>query len=180
MSYDFTLRRQVGAIAFQFGRFFGRRFGKLFAKLKKSAKTAAADPISEADEAYLRWEQSRSKEELQVLLDINPPANPINIGSIQIDFEAPCDILRLYLQRYLRDALNETIGDAFCIEKVDATGKVQMLFRKKEFQEYTKTFVDFKMNMKTMEGIHTVRLVKEPGSPPLIKIPEYIPPAVDE
>ena len=99
-----------------------------------------------------------------------------NLGEFEMDTNAPCDVMREYVQRSFREKLNPIVGDSFLFFAVLASnGKETVLERKKEVASYSHIWAPFIMDPKTMIGAATVTLVREPGArvktiPPFVEL----------
>ena len=80
-----------------------------------------------------------------------------SIGIVEIDLNAPVDVMRLYMHRYYRAVLNEAVGDAFLFlipleEGAEETGEANLLKREAESINYSSIVATFQMDARTMEG----------------------------
>ena len=125
---------------------------------------------------YQRWNKSLNKYDMRVMYDVDGVSDPIILGTVLIDLDAPCDVLRECVERAFRDKLNETVGDSFQFAIQENNKSLSRTLEKKTL---TKTYAPFKMNNRTMEGAYTITLVKEKGKKKVF-IPEFPPDAADD
>ncbi len=104
--------------------------------------------------------------------DKNLPASYLK-PEIQIDLQAPMDVVREVVQRNFRETLNKTCGDSFLFYVSMPNGKDKILTRNKESGTYSKDYAPFMMNQKTLIGAPTFTLIPEPNTKPKL-IPEFV------
>ena len=110
--------------------------------------------------AFRTWEESKNKEKVQVVLQMLSSGfrpEQVPVGGLEIDLNAPADVLRIYMHRYFRQVLNETVGDGFLFlipveEGAEETGEALMLKRELEPTNYSRVVSPFVMDARTMEG----------------------------
>ena len=92
---------------------------------------------------YQRWEQSVQKETIYAFLELDDGSNPRLLGSFEMDPDAPCDVMREYMERKLRDALNDCVGEDFCFF-LQGPGGGTVLARKLEVRSWGKLYAPLK------------------------------------
>ena len=161
-TYDFSLRRRMAKNTTR-----SLKAGyELLQRLKRVFERAAGDPAAAAL-SYEVWEQSKKKVEVEVYYE-RPPAHKggdpqqEQLGVLHMDLEAPVPVMREYVQRTCRDRLNELAGDSFLFLKQLDDGSDFILPRDAEIRTFSKDFVPFKMDNKTMLAAFKLVLVPEP------------------
>lgn len=97
------------------------------------------------------------------------------LGGFLMDPKAPVDIMREYTRRYFFKQLNDSVGESFSFMMIKK-GKKEILTRKKELRVYSKDYLVFKMDHKTMEGALTAVIIPEKGKERVIIPNLEIPP----
>ena len=161
-TYDFSLRRRLAKTTTR-----SLKAGyELLQRLKRVFERAAGDPAAAAL-SYEVWEQSKKKVEVEVFYETpaaRKGADPEQekLGLLHMDLEAPVPVMREYVQRSCRHRLNELAGDSFQFLKQLDDGSDFILPREAEVRTFSKDFVPFKMDNKTMLAAFKLVLVPEP------------------
>ena len=138
---------------------------------KKYMKRFSGDAVEES--AYKQWEKSKSKSKVNIEWDRRDGSEVLNIGTIEMDLQASCVVMREYIQRNFRDWLNgKEIGNSFqfFIMKED---KEEVLGIADETITYAKDFTLFRIDNETMQGANTATLVPEAEVETWVEIPEF-------
>jgi hypothetical protein len=112
---------------------------------------------------YRRWEMSTDKVEIVAYLESGLEGR-VRIGTFHMDLDAPCDVLRSYLERNFREELNEECGHAFSLFVRDSKGVEQLLTKDEEELKWSRDFAPEQPDEDNPgEKIPTVTLVKNEG-----------------
>jgi len=163
MSYDFTIRRQIGGVVYsvmKVGIKYAIKMGKLFA-LK-----SGAIGLSE----WETWHESSNKVDCVCYFEQAGKDDPLLLGNFKMDLDAPANIMRSYIRVNFREILNESIGDAFEFYLPGENG-IQQLARTAEPMTYSKDYAPFTLD-KNMDGKFIVSIIIEKDYRSAILIPE--------
>ncbi|CAE7640244.1 unnamed protein product, partial [Symbiodinium microadriaticum] len=111
---------------------------------------------------YRRWEMSNDKVEIAVFLE-SGLEDRTRLGTLFMDLDAPCDVLRVYIERNFRDELNEECGRAFRLFVRNDQGEEQLLQLEEEELKWSKDFALAATNAQTGVDMPTVTIVKNEG-----------------
>lgn len=111
---------------------------------------------------YRRWEMSPDKVMIAVILEFGLE-DRTRLGTIEMDLDAPCDILRTYIERNFREELNEECGRAFSFFVRTGEGFEQLLSAEEEELKWSRDFALPKVDEETGEEMPTVTIVKNEG-----------------
>lgn len=162
MSYDFTLRRQIGGVVYgimKVGMKYAMKMGRLF------AIRSGAIGLSE----WEIWHDSNNKVDCECMYE-QIGVDPTLLGKFKMDLDAPANIMRSYVRVNFREILNETIGDAFEFYLPEEGGDKQ-LARTAEPMTYSKDYAPFTLD-KNMDGKFIIRIIREKDYRSAIVIPE--------
>jgi hypothetical protein len=165
MSYDFTLRRQVGGVMygmFRVGMKYALKMGRLL------AARSGAITVSE----WEIWHNSTNKMDCECKYE-QFGVEPILLGKFKMDLDAPANVMRSYIRLNFREILNESIGDAFefYLPGNAGEGGDKQLARTAEPMTYSKDYAPFTLD-KNMDGKYIVSIIKEKEYRHPILIPE--------
>lgn len=116
------------------------------------------------------WDASGDKTEINCVLESDTGART-EIGAFQMDLDAPCSVMRLYLRHFLRDALNEVTGDSFLFFGVIDDSET-ILDRESEESTESRLYVDLKIEDFTERRLYTVSITRDKATE-LMHIPEF-------
>lgn len=106
---------------------------------------------------------SQDKVEIVVYLE-SGLENRMRLGTFMMDLDAPCDVMRSYIERNFRDELNEECGHAFSMFVRDDKGFEQLLNKDEEELKWAKDFAPMAPDEKSDGAmLPTVTLVKNEG-----------------
>lgn len=164
MSYDFTLRRQVGGVVygmFRVGMKAAIKMGRLL------AARSGAITVSE----WELWHSSNNKVDCECRYE-QFGVEPTILGKFKMDLDAPANVMRSYVRVNFREILNESIGDAFEFYLPGNSGEGdKQLARTAEPMTYSKDYAPFTLD-KNMDGKYIVSIIKEKEYRQPIGIPE--------
>lgn len=117
----------------------GRAFRTLL-----SATQAHAEHIRSIQKMspYNRWELSIQKETIKCFLELDDGTDPKLLGQFDMDPDAPCIVMREYIERRFREPLNKTTGEDFNFFLPGAGGG-QILQRNQEGRAWSKDYAKF-------------------------------------
>ena len=92
---------------------------------------------------HQRWELSTSKASVDCVLDLDDGTRPRLIGAFAMDIDAPCDVMREYIERSFREPLNELVGEDFLFF-MPGPGGGDLLPRKLEARSWAKDYAELK------------------------------------
>eukprot|EP01041_Mallomonas_annulata_P002271 gene2271-4420_t len=122
---------------------------------------------------YKRWEKSISKADIDCMLELDDGTTAKLIGTFKMDLDAPCDVMREYIERHFRDILNQSVGEDFCFYLPGAGGG-ELLARKMEPRAWSKDYAELKETYITrqagidthMDDFNRFELIEEGPQPP--------------
>ena len=160
-NHGYTLRLISKAL-----RFLGRLViagAKAFAQsIREMMKNVQTDPFD-------IWDSSGDKDKITVHLE-DEFDDRIRLGEISIDIDAPLSVMRLYLQRYMREDLNEKCGDSFLF-LADIEGAESILHREEEEKTDTRIYVNRSEDESGKVSL-SIRIMRD-RSAELVLIPEF-------
>lgn len=107
---------------------------------------------------YRRWDMSDQKQSIRIKLEYGID-EVIYLGDIMFDEDAPCDVVRDYIQRSFREKLNEICGDAFLFLGRDEDGELETLDRTREPTNWIIRYIIKEFDKETSKDIKVVVIV---------------------
>lgn len=107
---------------------------------------------------YRRWDMSDQKQSIRIKLEYGID-EVIYLGDVMFDEDAPCDVVRDYIQRSFREKLNEICGDAFLFFGRDEDGELEKLDRTREPTNWIIRYIIKEFDKETSKDIKVVVIV---------------------
>jgi hypothetical protein len=114
MSFDFSVRRQLGRVAMTLWKLVSTTLRMCYSTYKTLTSHVKETPFE-------FWNRSLQKEAVLCFLALSTE-NVVKLGEIRVDLNAPLEIVREYYCRNFRVVLNETVGESFLFLKSDPEG----------------------------------------------------------
>jgi hypothetical protein len=160
-NHGYTIRLIMKALGF---------LGRLAISGAKSVAQSISDMMKNVQtDPFDIWDSSGDKDEIIVYLE-DEFDDRMELGEISIDQDAPLSVMRLYLQRYMRDDLNEKCGDSFLF-LADIEGAESILHREDEEKTDTRKYVNRSEDEKERVTF-SIRVMRD-RSAELVLIPEF-------
>lgn len=117
------------------------------------------------------WDTSGDKDEVVCFIEADSGARE-EIGSFSMDLDAPCSIMRTYLQKKFREELNDITGDSFLFFGVIDDSET-ILERDAEESTESRVYVELKIDADSEHRTHTVLIMRDKAAE-IVHIPEFV------
>lgn len=117
------------------------------------------------------WDASGEKSVITVLLD-SDYGEPSVIGSFEMDVDAPCSVMRIYLHKRFRDKLNQETGDSFLFFNI-IEGNETILDREDEENKESQEMIKLKIDDITEEQTRSITIIRNKAEE-FVLIPEFV------
>jgi hypothetical protein len=116
------------------------------------------------------WDSSGDKSQIAVSLESDYD-DPIILGDIFMDLDAPCNVMRTYIHKSFRSELNDTVGDSFLFFG-SSDGKEVIIDRENEPSTDAKEIIKVTENEINGEKTYAIRIMRD-KSVEVVQIPEF-------
>ena len=119
------------------------------------------------------WDTSGDKDEIICCIEADSGVRE-EIGTFLMDLDAPCSIMRTYIQKNFREKLNDITGDSFLFWGVIDDSET-ILDRDAEEATESRVYVDLKIDPVSEHRTHTVLIMRDKAAE-IVHIPEFADP----